>query len=148
MPGSPGPPRCPLVPSARSLAASSTAAGVGITTPAIMSPHPGDVLCLGDAGDEEVADLLVGRVDLQHADLGHDVLGVKVTFLPDAANKSSTSSYADLLPATMMLVTPAPARASMPALWVITFLLPPSVPPVSSTMSGRMVLDLADLRRG
>ena len=62
-------------------------------------------------------------------------LAVKMTFLPEPAKSPSTSSYADLLPATMTLVTPG-QRASMAALCVMTFLLPPSVPPVSSTMSG------------
>ena len=64
------------VPSARSFAASSTAAGVGMMTSAIMPSSPADALGLGDAGDEQVADLGVGRVDLEHADLGHDVGGV------------------------------------------------------------------------
>ena len=48
----------------------------------------------------------------------------------------------------MMFVTPGPDRASMAALCVITFWLPPSVPPVSRTISGADLPDLAQLGLG
>ena len=60
---------------------------------------------------------------------------VKATFCPLPAKASRSSSPADLFPATMMLRMRADV-ASREALWRMVRLLPPSVPPVRSTMSG------------
>ena len=103
--------------------------------------HGGEVgpgaepLAADDVLEEHLADRAPGRLGCQHADPRHHVVGQHVR-RPRVPRRSATAPCASTSPAT----TTGPlhrARASEPASSTSPSELPPSVPPTSSSTSGR-----------
>ncbi len=127
-------PGCPAAPSDSSRAPSITAAGVGISTASNIAAAPSIPLAW------TIRSMKMRRIASRAGPVSSSLkagmtLPATTSGLPAAAKHAAMPSAASRLPAAMTGQSTALA-ASLSALCRITSLLPPSVPPASSSTSG------------